>query len=245
MRVGELAQEAGVRRETIHFYLREGLLPEPEKVNARVAYFGERHLARLRLIKALQGAHLPLAMIRRHLEGTRSLAEMSRLEERLLSERGEQVVAEFFGLDGEEERLSAAAVAEGAGLSAAQLAELERVGVLRPLQGDGGPVYTRAEVEAARAAKAILEQGVAADALRFAGRYTELAEEELGFLFHHVVRPAIAAGRRDQVSATVALRGLHALEAYLRRQHHRQRGLFPADPEPADPLGAGGGGGAV
>ncbi len=39
-RVGELAREAGVSGETIHFYLREGLLPPADKVNARVSNAG-------------------------------------------------------------------------------------------------------------------------------------------------------------------------------------------------------------
>jgi len=69
MRVGDLARAAGVSRETIHFYLREGLLHPPEKVNARVSYFDESHLARLRLIKAFQQAHVPLAQIREQLKG--------------------------------------------------------------------------------------------------------------------------------------------------------------------------------
>jgi len=51
MRVGDLAREAGVSRETIHFYLREELLPPAETVNARVSYFDESHLVRLRVIK--------------------------------------------------------------------------------------------------------------------------------------------------------------------------------------------------
>jgi DNA-binding transcriptional MerR regulator len=66
MRMAELARRSGVSRETIHFYLREGLLPRPEKGGMTVAYYGEEHLERLRIIRRLRGEkYLPIAVIRR------------------------------------------------------------------------------------------------------------------------------------------------------------------------------------
>jgi DNA-binding transcriptional MerR regulator/tetratricopeptide (TPR) repeat protein len=69
MRMAELAEKSGVARETIHFYLREGLLPRPEKGGRTVAYYGEEHLERLRLIRRLrEDKYLPIAVIRRLVE---------------------------------------------------------------------------------------------------------------------------------------------------------------------------------
>jgi DNA-binding transcriptional MerR regulator len=69
MRMAELAARSGVARETIHFYLREGLLPRPEKGGRTVAYYGEEHLERIRLIRRLrEEKYLPIAVIRRLLE---------------------------------------------------------------------------------------------------------------------------------------------------------------------------------
>ncbi len=69
MRMAELAARSGVARETIHFYLREGLLPRPEKGGRTVAYYTEEHLDRLRLIRRLrEEKYLPIAVIRRLLE---------------------------------------------------------------------------------------------------------------------------------------------------------------------------------
>ena len=111
MRIGELARVSGVRRETIHFYLREGLLPPPDKVNARVAYFDAGHLARLHLIKELQRAHLPLAIIREQLDGFQGLSPEA------LIDRALPKLIEFLNIDGEEPELSAATVAEHADLT--------------------------------------------------------------------------------------------------------------------------------
>src|SRR5262245_5518925 len=69
MRMAELAAKSGVARETIHFYLREGLLPRPQKGGRTVAYYGEEHLSRLLLIRRLrEEKYLPIAVIRRVLE---------------------------------------------------------------------------------------------------------------------------------------------------------------------------------
>jgi len=69
MRMAELALRSGVSRETIHFYLREGLLPRPRKAGRTVAYYDEEHLSRLKLIRKLrEEKYLPLAVIRRLLD---------------------------------------------------------------------------------------------------------------------------------------------------------------------------------
>jgi DNA-binding transcriptional MerR regulator len=69
MRMAELSARSGVARETIHFYLREGLLPRPAKGGRTVAYYAEEHLERLKLIRHLrEDKYLPIAVIRRLLE---------------------------------------------------------------------------------------------------------------------------------------------------------------------------------
>ena len=55
MRMSELAREAGLPTATVKFYLREGLLPEGERTSATQAQYGEAHVERLRLIRALVG----------------------------------------------------------------------------------------------------------------------------------------------------------------------------------------------
>lgn len=54
MRISELAEQSGVTVATIKYYLREGLLPPGSKVGERRAEYGDRHLARLRLLRVLR-----------------------------------------------------------------------------------------------------------------------------------------------------------------------------------------------
>jgi DNA-binding transcriptional MerR regulator len=54
VRISELAEQSGVTVATIKYYLREGLLPPGSKVGERRAEYGDRHVARLRLLRVLR-----------------------------------------------------------------------------------------------------------------------------------------------------------------------------------------------
>ncbi|MEU3287112.1 MerR family transcriptional regulator [Streptomyces longwoodensis] len=65
MRLAELSGRSGVSTATIKYYLREGLLPPGRQVNATTAEYGEEHLRRLRLVRAMvQVGRLPVATVR-------------------------------------------------------------------------------------------------------------------------------------------------------------------------------------
>jgi DNA-binding transcriptional MerR regulator len=69
MRMRDLEKASGVGRETIRYYIREGLLPEPDKASRNSARYSDEHVARLKAIKRLQEERfLPLAVIRELLE---------------------------------------------------------------------------------------------------------------------------------------------------------------------------------
>jgi len=54
MTIGALAQVAGVNLETIRFYQRKGLMPEPTRVDGAIRRYGATALARVRFIKSAQ-----------------------------------------------------------------------------------------------------------------------------------------------------------------------------------------------
>lgn len=71
IKMKELESRTGVSREAIHFYMREGLLPEPERPKRNVAHYSEEHVLRIKAIKRLQEERfLPLGRIKTILEGT-------------------------------------------------------------------------------------------------------------------------------------------------------------------------------
>lgn len=78
--ISELARRAGVSIRTIRYYIKEGLLPSPQ-VRGRYSLYDEDYVYRLRLIKHLKDAYLPLKEIREQLEGLNS-AEIRELLEK-------------------------------------------------------------------------------------------------------------------------------------------------------------------
>ncbi len=54
IKMKELEERTGINREAIRFYIREGILPEPEKPKRNVAFYSEIHIKRLLAIKFMQ-----------------------------------------------------------------------------------------------------------------------------------------------------------------------------------------------
>ncbi len=66
MRISDLARESGVSVATVKYYLREGLLPPGRLTATTQAQYGDEHVERLRLVRALLGpADLSIAQVRR------------------------------------------------------------------------------------------------------------------------------------------------------------------------------------
>ncbi len=53
--IGALARETGVGIETVRYYQRRGLLPEPERTYGRIRHYGPDEVARLRFIRTAKG----------------------------------------------------------------------------------------------------------------------------------------------------------------------------------------------
>lgn len=69
IRIRDLEQQSGVSRQTIHYYLREGLLQPPMDKNKNSAWYDDRHIARLQLIRDLrENKFLPIKAIRAIIE---------------------------------------------------------------------------------------------------------------------------------------------------------------------------------
>ncbi|UYQ64619.1 MerR family transcriptional regulator [Streptomyces peucetius] len=65
MRLAELSERSGVPSATIKYYLREGLLPPGNRLSATRADYGEGHLRRLGLVRALiQVGRVPVTTAR-------------------------------------------------------------------------------------------------------------------------------------------------------------------------------------
>jgi Cd(II)/Pb(II)-responsive transcriptional regulator len=68
MKIGDLARAAGVDMETIRYYERAGLLPEPERLPNSYRVYGRAHLERLTFVRRCRSLDMSLPEIRMLLE---------------------------------------------------------------------------------------------------------------------------------------------------------------------------------
>src|SRR5436190_20781381 len=85
LKIGELAERAEVNLQTIRYYEREGLLPEPPRRDSGYRMFPDSAVRRVRFIKRAQEIGFSLAEIRELLmlrvDGRRQSAEVRTLTE--------------------------------------------------------------------------------------------------------------------------------------------------------------------
>ncbi len=160
MRMRELEKASGVGRETIRYYIREGLLPEPARASRNSAFYSDDHVSRLRAIKRLQEERfLPLAVIRSLLEaedGERWLAPTAfPMLDSMLAAR----------LGAGQERVATSEVIEQLGIDAKVLAEHTATGMITV--DAAGTVSTR-DVAILRSLKELSDIGFTED-LGFVG----------------------------------------------------------------------------
>ena len=75
MKMQQLEERTGVRRAMIHFYFRNGLLPEPSRKARNVADYGEEHVRSILTIRRLQSEQrLSIAEIKQALNGSTTSA---------------------------------------------------------------------------------------------------------------------------------------------------------------------------
>jgi DNA-binding transcriptional MerR regulator len=171
MRIGELAEAAGVSVQTIHYYIRDGLLPPPVKTAPNMAYYGAQYIEEIRLIKELQQTrYLPLAVIKLVLQAKREGQDVRHLGEMRLT------IEEFFRPTDPEEGpapVTAIELVAITGMSVPTIEALEGIGLLVPVTVTDGKRYDGVDVRIARAAKKLLELGLEPSDLRCYGKYVE------------------------------------------------------------------------
>ncbi|HZZ89698.1 MAG TPA: MerR family transcriptional regulator [Caulobacteraceae bacterium] len=158
MKMRELEQRSGVGRETIRYYIRMGLLPEPEKPKPNVADYREEHVRRLSVIKRLQTeSYLPLGFIKQVLDRPNAgeIAPLAGLE---------GLLAASLGLETGGRPTPLAAAAAEAGLGLAELDVLTRDGVVVVSDGALDPL----DLAIAKAWGAVKSSGYSPEAGFFA-----------------------------------------------------------------------------
>ncbi|MBA4369657.1 MAG: hypothetical protein C0403_18690 [Desulfobacterium sp.] len=65
LKISELVKQTGVTKETIHYYIREGILRKPKKAGKNTADYNQKYIDQINLIKSLRENYfLPLPVIK-------------------------------------------------------------------------------------------------------------------------------------------------------------------------------------
>ena len=124
MKMRDLERVTGVGRETIRYYIRFGLLPEPQRPKRNVADYTDEHVRRLEVIKRLQQErYLPLSFIKTVLDRPTAgeIAALPGLE---------GILATNLGVDNGGELVTLDEAAVRAGLTREEIDILARDGVV-------------------------------------------------------------------------------------------------------------------
>src|SRR5262245_3929825 len=194
MTIDELARRTQMTVRNIRAYQSRGLRPPPE-VRGRTGYYGADHLARIELIRELQGNGFNLESIRRLLEGTGGSSREVLDFTRALREPFEDEEPEIVGVDELARRWGGEFDADAA-QEAIRLGE--RIGVLRAL--DEGrveiisPRLVRAGTELRRLGVPVetaleVAQKLRRNAQSIARRYVELFMNSVWQPFDEAGRP--------------------------------------------------------
>ena len=142
MKISQLVKRTGVPKETIHFYIREGLLRKPRKSSVNTADYNERYVDQIQLIKNLRdNYYLPIPEIKKIVKDFRKQSP------------SDQAISQFYSrFFRPADRLFAKEVKgrddfrQETGLGKKWLAKAEEWGVITPqVLEDGEKVYSASD----------------------------------------------------------------------------------------------------
>ena len=227
-RMRDLCAATGLDRQTIHFYIQQGLLPPGHKTGRNMAWYGEAHLERLRLIQKLQQERfLPLKAIKAIFEGREKgfAPEQALFLERVKARLGSELAPPERAATEEAE-----ALIRRLALPAEDLAEAVALGMIGTQARDGttyvvaSDVWMLELVAQLRAAGFTRARGFRiADVAFYEEAVRRLFGEEMGLIFDRLtdVPPDEVAGMIEKA--------LPVLHTFLARFHaERFREFFGA-----------------
>ena len=142
MKISAVVKRTGVPKETIHFYIREGLLRKPRKSGTNVADYTENHIKQIRLIKDLRdNYYFPIPLIRKVIRKIKKQPLNDRaffeLHSKYFRPADRLLTGEIIGRD---------AFQAATGLGRKWILNAEEWGLIQPKMRDGEAVYSLDDV---------------------------------------------------------------------------------------------------
>ena len=141
MKIRDLVKHTGVTKETVHYYIREGLLPKPRKQGRNIAEYDDSYVERIRFIKELQERYFfPLGVIKNVLKNQKKSPEVQSfldLRREYFRPVDQFLPSEISGED---------PFREATGLGRKWLARMEEWKIITPEVRNGQKVYSQDDI---------------------------------------------------------------------------------------------------
>lgn len=224
----DLCERAGLSRQVVHFYIQQGLLPEGRKTGRNMAWYGEAHLERLRLIRQLQEERfLPLKAIRAMLE-ERDDAFTPRQRE-LITEVRQRIGPALGAGTGTPATVSATELLRRTGVKRAELDHMVELGLLAMRQERGSMVLASDDVYIVELWGQLREAGFTAELGFTVDDLTMYVEALAGLLAREAkLLTERLAGLPPGKGAELVGRALPLINTFLARYHSTQARNFLA-----------------
>jgi len=175
MRISEVSRITGVSLPTIHYYVREGLLSPAVKTARNMAYYSPECVEDIRLIKQLQlKRFLPLSAIkmmmgaRQRGEDTNHLIEMLTFLDDIFHPVGK----------GDSGGMTFQDLINATGMSAADLNDLDEMGLLMPAATSQGRMYDDVDLRIVQIVSELAEFGLKPSDLQVYRQYIDAVRNE-------------------------------------------------------------------
>ena len=215
MTIGELSKRTGVSTQTIHYYLKEGLLPKPDKTSKTWAYYTYTHVERINMIRNLKERYFfPLKVIKG------ILAEVSS-HQSLMRNTPLSVVSDLKNSslkDNKKTLFSKKQLAQKTGVSLQFIDELEEMDFLLSDSGHHSTRYDNDDLVLVKSISRLLKAGKGTlEDLRFYQYFFSVLSDEINFVNTKIIRP----GGLKAISLNEIETHLNTIRHYFgKRIHH-------------------------
>jgi len=215
MTIGELSKRTHVSTQTIHYYIKEGLLPKPIKTSKTWAYYTNDHVERINIIKSLKERYFfPLRVIKGILEEVPS-------HKKLLRDTPLSVASDFkqsYGRGKKKTYLSRKELCTKAEVSMGFIDELEEMDFLLPNKGTNDKKYDSDDLALVKSCGRLISVGKGClEDLRFYRYFFSVLSDELNFVNTKIIKP----GGLQLIGLVEIEAHLNTIRKYFGKRIHR------------------------
>lgn len=183
-KMSDLVRLSGVSKQTIHFYLREGLLLPPIRTSKNMAYYDESTVNDIHFIKELQEKrYLPLGVIKEVLKAKREGHDLMEEDHLILFDH-------LFGQvrnNGAGQQFDEVSFLAETGLTEQELSQLIHMGMVSPSPETENRLFDEFDLAVAEALKKLMAMGMRLQDLKLYSNFLKFTRMEAGLVHDRII----------------------------------------------------------